>query len=70
MATVAAAATATPLSSDWRSTSRPSMPITTVVPAVSTETARRSRIAVTAASCGRACPPCRLSLNLVTMNSA
>ena len=68
MATVAAAATATPLSSDWRSTSSPSMPITTVVPAVSTETPA-VRIAVTAASCGSR-PPCSSVLNLVRMNSA
>ena len=40
IATVAAAATATPFISDSRSTSRPSMPITTVVPATSDGTAR------------------------------
>jgi hypothetical protein len=37
MATVAAAAMATPFSRAWRSTSSPSIPMTTVVPAVSTD---------------------------------
>ena len=68
IATVTAAAIATPFSSDWRSTSSPSMPMTTVVPAVST--ARPAvRIAVTSASAGRA-PSCSSLRNLVTMNSA
>ena len=48
IATVVAAAIATPFSRVWRSTSSPSMPMTTVVPAVST--ARPAvRIAVTTA---------------------
>ena len=56
MATVAAAAIATPFSSAWRSTSSPSMPMTTVVPAVST--ARPAvRIVMTSASLGCA-PSC------------
>ena len=56
MATVAAAAIATPFSSAWRSTSSPSMPMTTVVPAVST--ARPAvRMAVTTAS-GASRPAC------------
>jgi hypothetical protein len=68
MATVAAAAIATPFSSGWRSTSSPSMPMTTVAPAVST--ARPAvRMAVTTASAGRA-PSCGSLRNLVTMNSA
>ena len=49
MATVAAAATATPVSSGWRSTSRPIIPITTVAPAITT-VRPEVRIAVTAAS--------------------
>ena len=49
IATVAAAATATPFISDSRSTSSPIMPITTVVPATSTERPA-VRIACTAAS--------------------
>ena len=49
MATVAAAAIATPFSSVWRNTSSPSIPMTTVVPAVST--ARPAvRIAMTTAA--------------------
>ena len=68
MATVAAAATATPFSSGWRSTSRPIMPITTVAPAIST-VRPAVRIEVTAASSG-ARPASRPSRNLVTMNSA
>ena len=36
MATVAAAAMATPLSSDWRRTSNPSIPMITIVPAMTT----------------------------------
>ena len=68
MATVAAAATATPFSSAWRRMSRPSIPITTVVPATSTDRPA-VRIAVTAAASG-AVPARRLSLNRVTMNSA
>ena len=68
IATVAAAATATPFSSCWRSTSRPSMPIATVVPAVSTERPA-VRIAVTAAASGSS-PERSASRNLVTMNSA
>jgi hypothetical protein len=51
MATVAAAATATPFSSGWRSTSRPIMPMTTVVPAITT-VRPAVRIAVTTASSG------------------
>ena len=68
MATVAAAATATPFSSGWRSTSRPIMPITTVEPAIST-VRPAVRIAVTAASSG-ARPTSKPSRNLVTMNRA
>jgi hypothetical protein len=68
MATVAAAAIATPFSSGWRSTSRPIIPITTVVPAIST-VRPAVRIATTAASSG-ARPVCRPSLNRVTTNSA
>ena len=68
IATVTAAAIATPFSSDWRSTSSPSMPMTTVVPAVST--ARPAvRIAVTIA-CSAGAPSCSSLRNLVTMNSA
>ena len=66
MATVAAAATATPSSSGWRRTSRPSMPITTVVPAIST-VLPAVRIAVTAAASGAA-PACSASRKRVTMN--
>ncbi len=68
MATVAAAATATPFSRAWRRMRRPSIPITTVVPATSTDRPA-VRIAVTAAASG-AVPARRLSLNRVTMNSA
>ena len=68
IATVAAAAIATPFSSGCRSTSSPSMPMTTVVPAVST--ARPAvRIAATTASWG-CIPSCRSARNLVTMNRA
>jgi hypothetical protein len=67
MATVAAAAIATPFSRAWRSTSSPSMPMTTVVPAVST--ARPAVcIAVTTASCAAA-PSGSSARNRVTMNS-
>ena len=68
MATVAAAATATPFSSDWRRMSRPSIPITTVMPATSTDRPA-VRIAVTAAASGAA-PARSPSRNRVTMNSA
>ena len=80
MATVAAAATATPFISGWRSTSRPSMPMTTVVPAVSTDrpAVRMARSPASAGPTARcACPggrppgtPRRYSRNRVTMNSA
>ncbi len=53
IATVAAAAIATPFSRAWRSTSSPSIPMTTVVPAVSTDRPA-VRIAVTIASSGSA----------------
>ena len=68
MPTVAAAATATPVSSGWRSTSRPIIPITTVAPAIST-VRPAVRIAVTAAS-SAVRPASNPSRNLVTMNSA
>ncbi len=68
MATVAAAATATPFISGWRSTSRPSMPMTTVVPAVRTDRPA-VRMARSPASAG-ATPARRYSRNRVTMNSA
>ena len=67
MVTVAAAATATPFSSGWRSTSRPIIPITTVEPAIST-VRPAVRMAVTAASSGSR-PASSPSRNLVTMNS-
>ena len=68
IATVAAAATATPFISDSRSTSRPIMPITTVVPATSTERPA-VRIACPVAPSGLS-PACRHSRKRVTMNSA
>jgi hypothetical protein len=68
MATVAAAAIATPFISGWRSTNRPIIPMTTVVPAVSTDRPE-VRIARIVASSGAA-PPRRYSRNRVTMNSA
>jgi hypothetical protein len=76
MATVAAAATATPFSSGWRSTSRPSMPITTVVPAVSTvrpavrEAGGHSAIRGTPPSPRLPGAPRNASLKRVTMNRA
>ncbi len=68
IATVAAAATATPFISDWRSTSRPIIPITTVVPATSTDRPA-VRIAMAVAS-SDVRPARRPSRNLVTMKSA
>ncbi len=68
MATVAAAAMATPFISDSRSTSSPSIPMITVVPAIST-VRPAVRMASTAASSG-ARPPRSPSRNRVTMNSA
>ena len=68
MATVAAAAMATPLSIDWRRTSSPSIPMITVVPAMTT-VRPAVLIAVTAALSG-SWPWCSASRNRVTMNSA
>jgi hypothetical protein len=68
MATVAAAAMATPLSSDWRKTSSPSIPMITVVPAMTT-VRPAVFMAVTVAVSGSS-PRCSASRNRVRMNSA
>ena len=68
MATVAEAATATPLSRGWRRISSPSMPMTTVVPAVSTDVPA-VRIDVTTAAAGSWLARSS-ARNLVTMNRA
>ena len=82
MATVAAAATATPFIRGWRSTSRPIMPMTTVVPAVSTDRPDVRMARTVASSAGMPArsgagpggrlpgTPRRYSRNRVTMNSA
>ena len=68
MATVADAAMATPLSSDWRRTSSPSIPMITVVPAMTT-VRPAVLMAVTVAVSGSS-PRCSASRNRVRMNSA
>ncbi len=68
MATVADAATATPLSSVWRKTSNPSIPMITVVPA--TTTVRPAVLIAVTAALSASSPSCSASRNRVTMNSA